>query len=166
MSILYISQSATIVDITKKISRIMVGKSTEMVIQSYNTNWHPELDDRNMISWLVSWHQGCWLTGFFTFSLNSEEMPVVVVMRYFEMIQCVMSWPPGAASKSEVNKMKYSNLIWSIWSKSRINSIETFSINFLLCIHLEKYRDLILITMQSLKKIPILSQNFHFRTRL
>ena len=98
-----------------------------------------------------------WLTGLFTFSLNSDEMPILV-MWYFEMIQCVMSRSTDCQQNLKWI-MKYSNLIWGIWSKSRINSIETFSINFLLCIHLEKCRDLILITMQSLKSNLILSKN-------
>ena len=134
----------------------MAGKSTE--------TWFSLIIDilNSMIeiyNFLIGVMASCWwLTGFFTFSLNSDEMPILV-MWYFEMFQCVMSWPTGCQQNLKWI-MKYSNLIWSIWSKSRINSIETFSINFLLCIHLEKYRDLILITMQSLKKIPILSQNF------
>ena len=139
MSILYTPLSLT----SPKISRRMAGKSTAM--------WFSLIIDilNSMIEILPDWCQGMaswWVTGLFTFSLNSDEMPVVVI--FWNDPIMIMSWPTGCQQNLKWI-MKYSNLIWGIWSKSRINSIETFSINFLLCIHLEKYRDLILITIRS-----------------
>ena len=154
MSILYTPLSLT----SPKISRRMAGKSTAMWFSLIIDILNSMIEIYDFLIGVMA-SCCCWLTGFFTFSPNSEEMPVSgggsVIFWNDPMCHVMTNRLPANLKWI----MKYSNLIWSIWSKSRINSIETFSINFLLCIHLEKYRDLILITMQSLKKVPILSEN-------